>query len=111
MNVVVFGAGYVGLPTAALFATQHQVTIIDSDRSKVDLIREGICPFIDSELQAWMSSHSQLLSAQYDNYPYLRIQLAIIATPTPTLSSGEQDDSTIESCLNTINKYLIIALL
>ena len=39
-KVTIFGAGYVGVPTAAHFSRAHQITIYDPDEQKVENIRK-----------------------------------------------------------------------
>ncbi len=39
LNVTIFGAGYVGVPTAAHFSRVHRITIYDPDGNKIDNIR------------------------------------------------------------------------
>ncbi|MDH3709364.1 MAG: nucleotide sugar dehydrogenase [Cyclobacteriaceae bacterium] len=39
-KVTIFGAGYVGVPTAAHFSRTHQITIYDPDEQKINNIRE-----------------------------------------------------------------------
>jgi len=41
-KVTIFGAGYVGVPTAAHFARTHKVTIYDPDIEKIETIRKVI---------------------------------------------------------------------
>ena len=42
MKVAIIGAGYVGLPTGAgLAKLGHEVTCIDSNREKIEMLRAG----------------------------------------------------------------------
>lgn len=53
MKVAVFGAGYVGLVTAAcLSAIGHDVTCVDVDPKKVDRIRRGESPIFEPGLES-----------------------------------------------------------
>ena len=46
MKISVLGLGYIGLPTALLFASAgHEVIGIDIDKRKVDLLNSGKLPF------------------------------------------------------------------
>lgn len=51
MKICILGLGYIGLPTAALFATHgHEVVGVDINKNIVDSINEGIAPFDEPEL-------------------------------------------------------------
>lgn len=48
MNITVIGSGYVGTTAAAIFALSgHDVTAIDIDESKINLINSGKAPFFE----------------------------------------------------------------
>lgn len=48
MKIVVIGAGFVGLSMAFLLAQYHEVTILDTDKVKIDLLNSGKLPIEDS---------------------------------------------------------------
>ena len=50
MKIVVAGIGYVGLSNAILLAQNNDVTLIDVDQSKIDLINQKISPIEDSDI-------------------------------------------------------------
>jgi len=51
MKICVLGLGYIGLPTAVLFATRrHEVVGIDINKSIIETINKGIIPFDEPEL-------------------------------------------------------------
>ena len=52
MHIVVVGIGYVGLATAALWAADHEVTVVDVLQEKVDAVNNLECPFVDSLIEA-----------------------------------------------------------
>ena len=55
MNISVVGAGYVGLVTGACFAEFGvNVTCVDMDQNKVDLLTKGIAPFYEPGLEELM---------------------------------------------------------
>lgn len=52
MNISVIGAGYVGLITGACLAKLgNQVTLIDSDKEKIEVIKRGECPIFEEGLE------------------------------------------------------------
>ena len=53
MNISIFGAGYVGLVTAACLAdVGHRVLCVDHDPAKVALLRSGQIPIWEPGLEA-----------------------------------------------------------
>ena len=46
MNIAIAGTGYVGLSLAVLLAQSHQVTAVDIDSGRVDLINKWVSPII-----------------------------------------------------------------
>ena len=41
MKILIIGAGYVGLSSASVFASSHNITVIDSNKEKIKKIRQG----------------------------------------------------------------------
>ena len=51
MNIVIIGSGYVGTTAAALFSVSgHNVTAIDLDPKKIELVNSGKAPFYEEGL-------------------------------------------------------------
>ena len=51
MKVAVIGTGHVGLVTAATLASfGHEVSAVDSDAEKIDMLRRGEPPFFEPSL-------------------------------------------------------------
>lgn len=83
MNIVVVGAGYVGLSNAILLAKHNNVVICDIDQAKVDLINAGQSPFADPDIEAYLARDDIRLEASTDPLPaYRYADFVIIATPT-----------------------------
>ena len=50
-KLCILGLGYIGLPTACLFATHgYQVVGVDRDETKLEAIKQGIPPFDETGL-------------------------------------------------------------
>lgn len=106
MNVVVLGLGYIGLPTAAMFALAgHRVTGVDVDEQRLEDIRSG-CEHV-SEIEVRTLARTALaeqklvvtssIPAGADAY--------VICVPTPTreqkpdLRYVEQAAENVASCI------------
>lgn len=51
MKIAVAGSGYVGLSNAVLLAQHNEVTLVDIDQGKVDLVNEKKSPIVDKEIE------------------------------------------------------------
>ena len=60
MKIVVIGSGYVGTTAAAIFSVAgHEVTAIDIDQTKVDILNSGKAPFFEEGLDNLISKGIQ----------------------------------------------------
>lgn len=110
MNVVVFGAGYVGLVTGAVLAElEHHVTLIDVDPSKVALINQAQPPIFEYGLENLLQRvrQSKMLEATMD--PSQAVQNAdviFIAVGTPPLPDGAPNLDYVHQAAMTIGQHL-----
>ncbi len=87
MKITVIGSGYVGTTTAAILAnSSHQVTVIDIDESKVEIINSGKSPFFEtgiSELiQAAVNISSLRATTSYeDGIKGAEVVFSCVGTP------------------------------
>lgn len=104
MNIVVVGAGYVGLSNAILLAQDNEVKLVEIVKEKVDLINSGISPIVDKEIQEYLSSKNlNLLAVTNGNKFYQDADYIIITTPTNYYTELHHfDTSVVESVIDDI---------
>jgi len=62
MKVCVVGTGYVGLTTGVSLAfLGHDVTCVEIDQNKVDMLRAGRCPIYEPGMEDLLSEASSKL--------------------------------------------------
>jgi len=101
-TISVIGLGYIGLPTAAVFASRKKKVIgVDVNRSAVDIINRGEIHIVEPDLD--MVVHAAVTEG------YLRAtsqpeeaDAFLIAVPTPFKGDHEPDLSYIESASKAI---------
>ena len=97
MNIVIFGAGYVGMSIGTMLSVNHAVTFIEIDGNKRDLINQNKSSYDDQEINNFLDNHDCNISAclfkdiNYDEY------ISILALPT---NYDEQNDSFDTSALD-----------
>lgn len=110
MKVAVIGTGFVGVVTAAVFASfGNEVVGLDIDQKKVELLRQSTVPFFEPGL-------TELLQAQQNNqnltfttdYPtaIAGAQVVIIAVGTPSQDTGEVDLQYVYSACEQLAPHL-----
>lgn len=104
MKITVVGAGYVGLSNALLFAKQHDVVLLDIDKSRVKLLNKKVSPISDTCIQHYLTE-SHLEATTEKERAYQDAKLIIIATPTNyNPETNYFDTSSIESVIDDIQK-------
>lgn len=86
MKISIIGTGYVGIVTGACFAEKgHEVTCVDIDQSKVDLINKGTAPIYERGLDDLLKRHAgDRLRATTDLADAVQqTDLSMIAVGTP----------------------------
>lgn len=101
-SLTVVGMGYIGLPTAIVFAENGwQVTGVDINARIVDLVNNGELPFAEAELAAPLArvvEEGRLCAALEPP----KAEVYIIAVPTPCTRDHLADLSYIDSAVDLI---------
>jgi UDPglucose 6-dehydrogenase len=110
MKISVFGAGYVGLVTAACFAeVGHHVTCCDNDPAKIDSLRAGKVPFFEPGLAELVSNGVKsgrlaFTSKAADAVSTSRV--AVLAVGTPPKADGSTDLGQIHGVAEEIRGHV-----
>ncbi len=116
MQVGVFGAGYVGLVTGAVFADLgNDVICVDIIKEKIDLLRRGEMPIYEPGLEEMVHRNvaDNRLSFSTDLDETVRASdIIFICVGTPPRENGETDLSFVEQAAKaiarSINHYKVI---
>ncbi len=99
MKVSVFGTGYVGSVTAACLAgAGHEVTAVDVNPQKVDLINSGTSPVVEPGLGALLArvvGEGRLRATTIAREAVAGSDVALICVGTPSCSNGRLDISAV----------------
>ncbi|MDB5772280.1 MAG: GDP-mannose dehydrogenase [Burkholderia sp.] len=110
MNISVFGLGYVGTVSAGCLAGQgHTVIGVDLNKTKVDMINQGIAPIIEKDIDAIVSDVVErgFLRATVDPHDAVRnSDLSFICVGTPSQSNGNLDLSHVRNVSEQIGAAL-----
>jgi len=106
MKICIIGLGYIGLPTAAMFATHgHEVLGVDVNKKVIDALNEGRIiieePFLDEIVSGAVKQGSLRASTE----PEVS-DVFIICVPTPINPDKTADLSFVESGTRKILPYL-----
>ena len=90
MKIAVAGTGYVGLVTGvALAHIGHDVTCVDIDENKISLMRQGISPIYEENLEELMNENKERLTYTTDyKMAYSNADVIFIGVGTPERSDG-----------------------
>ena len=83
MKITLVGTGYVGISNAILLAQHNEVTALDIDVNRVNLINQKQSPIIDVEVSDYLENKSLNLTATIDKQAaYEGAAYIVVATPT-----------------------------
>src|SRR5207248_9116211 len=101
MDLSIIGSGYVGLVTGACFAdVGHNVTCVDNDAHKIEVLRAGRVPIYEPGLEELI--HRNVAAHRLGFSGSIKegvdhSQIVVIAVPTPPQSDGSVDLIFIET--------------
>ena len=106
MDICIIGLGYIGLPTAAMFATHgHNVLGVDVNRKVIDALSQGKIiieePFLEEAVSRAVKQGTLRASTEPENS-----DVFIICVPTPIMPDKTADLSYVESGTRKILPYL-----
>lgn len=105
-DICVIGLGYIGLPTAAFFAsTGVNVVGVDLNQKLVDKVNAGVVPFVEPGFGDFLTEvvASSRLTASTETSP---ARTFIIAVPTPFNADRSVDDSFVFSAADRVIPHL-----
>ncbi len=110
MKISIFGLGYVGAVSAGCLATDgHAVIGVDPNRTKVDLINQGITPIIEKDIGQMIAATVQagLLRATVDvRDAVMGSDMSLICVGTPSQLNGNLDLSHVRKVCEQIGAAL-----
>ncbi len=110
MKITVFGAGFVGLTTAACFAeVGHKVLCVDIDQNKIEGLMAGRVPFHEPDLEPLVRDglHSGNLGFTTDVVTATNHgPVCFIAVGTPSREDGSANKSMIFDVADTLGNHL-----
>ena len=121
MNISIFGMGYVGCVSGAcLSQLGHNVTGVDVNQTKVDMINSGKSPIIENEINEIvrdMVNAKKFKATTSTHEAILNSDVAILCVGTPSNKNGSLGLDAIKNvvqqigtALKEINKYLVIVV-
>lgn len=106
MNISVAGTGYVGLVAGVCFAEKgHDVTCVDIDENKIELMKSGVSPIYEEGLEELMRKNYDAGRLHYTTdyaSAYRNADAIFIGVGTPELPDGSANLSYIASVARQI---------
>ncbi len=90
MRIAVAGTGYVGLVTGVVLAhIGHSVTCVDVNKEKIEMMKKGICPIYEENLENLMIQNKERIEYTTDyKKAYKDAEVIIIGVGTPEREDG-----------------------
>jgi UDPglucose 6-dehydrogenase len=108
MKVCVVGTGYVGLTTGVSLAfLGHEVTCVDHDAAKVELMRGGRSPIYEPHLESLLGEAAERLTFTTDYAVGVPgADVVFIAVQTPSLPDGNPDLRYLRSAAESVGRHV-----
>ena len=106
MKIAIIGAGYVGLTSGAVFSyIGHDVSVIEVDGRKVEMLRSGECPFHEPHLKDLLSAAPSLkFATEYEGVA--SADAIFLAVGTPQSSDLRPDMSYLRAAVQKVGERL-----
>ena len=103
-KITVVGTGYVGMSMAALLGQHNEVTALDIDAARVDLINQSRSTVVDAEIERYLAEKELSLTATLDKAEaYEDPAFVIVATPTDyDPETNYFDTSSVEAVIGDV---------
>jgi UDPglucose 6-dehydrogenase len=110
MRITVVGTGYVGLVTGTCFAeTGNDVTCVDCDEKKVDMLRRGQIPIFEPGLAELVRRNAAAGRLEFTSDLAAAVQqsrLVFLAVGTPPADDGSVDLAALSSVVDQLAAHL-----
>lgn len=108
MKITVSGTGYVGLVTAVCMAEKgHEVTCIDINKEKIDMLRSGHSPIYENGLEELMQKNKEKLHFTLDSKEaYQNAEVIFIGVGTPEKRDGSANLKYINEVVDQISEIV-----
>ncbi len=110
MNITIIGTGFVGVVSAAVYASfGNKVIGLDIDPKKINSLKQGKVPFFEPKLEELLiqqqNSKNLTFTTSYEK-AISKAQIVIIAVGTPSLPSGAVDLTYIKRACEDLTPHL-----
>ena len=105
MRVLIIGTGYVGLNTGVVLSyIGHDVTCLDTNAEKINLLRSGKTPFYEPHLDEMLAAVGPKMrfTTSYAEADLSTVDVVFIAVGTPSLADGNADLSYVRQAVEAI---------
>lgn len=116
MKIVVAGTGYVGLVTAVCMAEKgHEVICVDVDENKINMLKKGISPIYEQDLEKLMATNVERLTYTTDyRNSYKNADIIFIGVGTPEKKDGSANLTYVygvaKQIAESVENYCVVAV-